>query len=110
MLPLHHAPSIFQGAEYERTRSQYAGKPATGSLGLCFAATRVMLAGTQKTACISTWRHRLRSRELESGQLRPRLRLGPVGPRRDVLELRLEAVTQGRPPRIWPLGADPGCR
>ena len=49
MLPLHHAPSIFQGAEHERTRSQYAGRPATGSLGLCFAAIRVMVAEAQET-------------------------------------------------------------
>ena len=78
MLPLHHAPSIFQGAEHERTRSQYAGKPATGSLGLCFAATRVMLAGTQKTACISTWRHRLRSRSRV--QIRTDLNPAPGSP------------------------------
>ncbi len=48
MQPLHHAPSIFQSAEHESPRSQYAGKPATGSLGLVFVAIRVMLAGTQK--------------------------------------------------------------
>src|SRR5207247_7753926 len=45
--PLHHAPPIFQGAELERTRSQYAGKPATGSRGLCVVATRVMVAKPQ---------------------------------------------------------------
>jgi len=47
MLPLHHAPPIFQGAEHESLRSQYAGKPATGCLGLLFVAMQVMVAGTQ---------------------------------------------------------------
>ena len=47
MLPLHHAPPIFQGAEHESLRPQYAGKPATGCLGLLFVAMQVMVAGTQ---------------------------------------------------------------
>src|SRR2546425_9247176 len=44
MLPLHHAPPIFQGAEHESLRPQYAGKPATGCVGLFFVAIRVMVA------------------------------------------------------------------
>src|SRR5206468_5874615 len=44
MLPLHHAPPIFQGAEHESLRSQYAGRPATGRVGLFFVAIRVMVA------------------------------------------------------------------
>ena len=44
MLPLHHAPPIFQGAERESLRSQHAGEPATGSVGLLFVAIRVMVA------------------------------------------------------------------
>src|SRR2546425_9746330 len=44
MLPLHHAPPIFRGAEHESLRSQYAGKPATGCVGLFFVAIRVMVA------------------------------------------------------------------
>ncbi len=40
MLPLHHAPTRFRAAEHESLRSQYAGEPATGRLGI-FVATRV---------------------------------------------------------------------
>ena len=53
-----------------------------------------------ETACISTWRHRLRSRELESVQLRLRLRLVPLRPRCDVLQLRVKQVVQELPLRI----------
>src|SRR5712691_8306003 len=34
MLPLHHAPPIFRGAEHESLCSQYAGEPAPGGVGL----------------------------------------------------------------------------
>src|SRR6266705_1275052 len=44
MLLLHHAPLIFQGAEHESLRSQYAREPATGCVGLFFVAIRVMVA------------------------------------------------------------------
>ena len=44
MLPLHHAPLIFQGAEHESLRSQYAREPAAGCVGLFFVAIRVMVA------------------------------------------------------------------
>ena len=49
-------------------------------------------SGTQKTARISTWRHRLRRRGLKSVQLRLGLGLVPVGPRRDILQLRLKQI------------------
>ena len=35
-------------AQNTRARAQYAGKPATGRLGLVFVAIRVMLAGPRK--------------------------------------------------------------
>jgi len=46
-LPLHHAPPIFRGAEHESLRSQCAGEPATGCVGLFFVATQVIVSPTQ---------------------------------------------------------------
>ena len=47
MLPLHHAPPIFRGAEHESLCSRYAGEPATGCVGLFFVAMRVMVVEAQ---------------------------------------------------------------
>ena len=47
MLPLHHAPLIFQGAKHESLRSQYAREPATGCVGLSFVSMRFMVVETQ---------------------------------------------------------------
>jgi len=39
-------PANLPGAEHESLRSQYAGKPATGRVGLFFVAIRVMVGRT----------------------------------------------------------------
>ena len=49
MLPLHHAPPISSEPENtESSRSQYAGKPATGRFGLGVVEIRVMVRRARK--------------------------------------------------------------
>ena len=49
-------PAIFRGAEHESLRSQYAGEPATGCVGLLFVAVWVMVCPSPQSARISKWR------------------------------------------------------
>jgi len=74
-LPLHHAPPPFRGAEHESLRSQYAGEPATGCVGLFFVAMRVMVCRSLEIPPrISKWRRPPFSspqRTLDSGSQEP---------------------------------------